>query len=92
MDEQFIYLDGTDEREQVVQRIHAVRQAVLNLADQLPESHHYSPRYNGQSLAVMLARLHMFDMVMLWLIRAASNGYKCVSHTLPFLLPMPLFA
>ncbi|MEL6148323.1 MAG: hypothetical protein AAFV33_11585 [Chloroflexota bacterium] len=75
MDEQFIYLDGADEREQVIERLREVRQAVLNIADQLPESHHYSPRYNGQSLAVMLARLHMFDRTMLWMIRAASNGY-----------------
>ncbi|MEM6283840.1 MAG: hypothetical protein AAF787_16735 [Chloroflexota bacterium] len=75
MDEQFIYLDGTDEREQVADRVREVRRAVLHIAEQLPESHHYSPRYNGQSLAVMLARLHMFDRAMLWMIRAASNGY-----------------
>jgi hypothetical protein len=72
---QFIYLDGAAEREQLTTQIHAVRDDVAALAAQIPAVHHYEPRYNDLSLAVMLARLQAFDTGALWVVKAASNGY-----------------
>ncbi len=74
-DGNFIYLDGDIERQQLVGQVRDVRAMVLTLAAQLPEKYHYQPRYNGRSLALVLARLLAFDTTTLWLVRAASNNY-----------------
>lgn len=75
MDANYIYLDGQEEREQLIAQVQEVRQGILNLAKQVPEPHHYLPRYGHHSLAAMLVHLWLFDSAMLWLIRAAANGY-----------------
>jgi hypothetical protein len=74
-DGNFIYLDGDIERQQLVGQVRDVRVMVLTLAAQLPEKHHYQPRYSGLSLAQVLARLLAFDTTTFWLVRAASNNY-----------------
>jgi len=75
MKPQFIYLDGDEERQQLIEQIHAVREEVISIAQRVPEPEQFAPRYRGRSLAVMLARLVVYDTATLWLIRAASNGY-----------------
>jgi len=75
MKPEFIYLDGDTERQQLIDRVRGLRQDVLAVADRVPETDHFLPRYDGRSLAVTLARLAAHDTVTLWLIRAASNGY-----------------
>lgn len=75
MDLDFIYLDGEAERQQLIDRVRGLRRDVLAVAERVPKAEHFSPRYNGDSLAVTLARLAIHDTAALWLIRAASNGY-----------------
>ncbi len=76
MDERYIYLDGTEERRELVEQVRALRGTLAQIANHIPETHHYTPRYNGVSLAVTLTRLQAFDTGALWLIKAASNGYS----------------
>lgn len=76
MEGQFLFLDGELERRQLIGQVQNIRNALLSLAKQIPEKHYYTPRYDGQSLAVMLARLQAFDTGALWLVKAASNGYS----------------
>lgn len=72
---QFIYLDGDLERQELIDRVHAARDAVISIANQVPEDEHFRPRYGDDSLAVMLANLQLFDRAALWFVKAASNGY-----------------
>jgi hypothetical protein len=76
MEGQFLFLDGDLERRQLIGQVKNARNTLLSLAKQVPEAHYYTPRYDGHSLTVVLARLQAFDTGALWLVKAASNGYS----------------
>ncbi len=71
----FIYLDGPEERTALIDAIKQVRRAVAALAEGVPEGHHYTPRYEGDSLATTLAHLATADAAGLWLLNASVNGF-----------------
>lgn len=72
----FIYLDTEADRETLIQRIESVRESVLALADAVPESEWYTPRYHGWSLGATLGHLNLVDSLSMFLIRAALVGFR----------------
>jgi hypothetical protein len=73
MNTTFIYFDGPEERETVIRQIQEIRAEVQQIAEQVPEQHHFLPRYGGRSLAVTLVHLQFFDMAALWFVQASAN-------------------
>ncbi len=67
----YLYLDGVEERQQLITEIGKVRQAVLQIVTHVPEVDYYEARYHGWSLATMLAHLNMMDTASLWLIKGS---------------------
>lgn len=69
----FYYFDGPEEREAVIRQLQDIRAEVQQIALQVPEQHHFLPRYGGRSLAVTLVHLQFFDMAALWFVRTSAN-------------------
>jgi hypothetical protein len=73
------FLDGETDRQALCADIHRVRREVLAIAERVPESQWYEPRYHGWTLAAMLGHLHQMDrLTMLW-IQAAMVGIRIPS-------------
>jgi len=70
------YLDTEVERKQLVDDIKQVRHSVIQLAQSIPESRHYEPRYHGWSFAATLAHLHLTDNICLLDIQLALIGFR----------------
>jgi hypothetical protein len=77
------YLDGDDERRELVADIARVRRAVVQFAESQPPTRHYEPRYHGWTLAAMLAHLHTVDSLALMQIQMSLLGVRPP-------LPLPL--
>jgi hypothetical protein len=73
MNDFFYYFDGPEERNAVMQQIRDVRAEVFHIASQIPEQHHFLPRYNGRSLAETLVHLQLFDVATLWFIKRSAK-------------------
>lgn len=74
MDAQWIFLDGDEERQQVIAQVRQVRADVIAIARQVPEAEHYQLRYGVWSLTQYLVYLWAFDVGGLLLINAAAKG------------------
>ncbi|MBZ0291500.1 MAG: hypothetical protein K8L99_02935 [Anaerolineae bacterium] len=70
------YLDTDVERQELIDDIAQVRQAILHIVQSIPPSQWYEPRYRGQSPAGMLGYLHMTDNLGLCAIRLALVGMR----------------
>ncbi|MEO0562956.1 MAG: hypothetical protein AAF125_12670 [Chloroflexota bacterium] len=73
MNQTFYYFDGSEERDAVVAQVKAVREEIIHIARQVPEQHHYVPRYSGRSLAQLLVHLYLADAASLWLIKTSAG-------------------
>jgi hypothetical protein len=71
MNRTYRYLDGDEERRQLAADISRVRHAVIQLAESVPPTRRYEPRYNGWSLGALMAHLHVVDKLSLWAIQLA---------------------
>ena len=69
MNTTFYYFDGPEERETVIRQIQEIRAEVQQIALQVPEQHHFLPRYGGRSRAVTLVHLQFFDTAALAFVR-----------------------
>ncbi|MCU0499169.1 MAG: hypothetical protein MUF87_17590 [Anaerolineae bacterium] len=67
----YIYLDGDEERQQLIGQIAKVRLDVLRVVENVPADLWYTPRYHNWSLGAMLGHLNLADRLSLWLIQAA---------------------
>jgi hypothetical protein len=67
----YIYLDSMEDRQGLVAEVKRVRAAVLSVADVVPESEWYTPRYHNWSLGAMLGHLTSMDGITLLLIQSA---------------------
>jgi hypothetical protein len=80
MDEQlettYIYLDGEEERQQLIEAIRQVRREVLAIVEATPEDQCYEVRYHGWSLAAMLGHLNLMDNLYMLLISLALLGVR----------------
>lgn len=65
------YLDGDKERHELADAIRYVRQVALRVATIVPPERHYEPRYEGWSLAGLLAHLHISDLLSMKAIQLA---------------------
>jgi hypothetical protein len=72
----YIFLDGTEEREILIARIAAVRRAVGQVVKSVPEDLWYTPRYHGWSPAAMLGHLNLRDNLSLLLLRSTLLGLR----------------
>ena len=72
----YIFLDGTEEREMLIARIAEVRRAVRRVVNHVPEDLWYTSRYHGRSLAAMLGHLNLSDNLSLLLLRSALVGLR----------------
>src|SRR5262249_23647404 len=70
------YLDTDAERQELAADIRRVRQAVIQLAESVPEERHFEPRYHGWSLAAMLSHLNTIDQLSMWMIKLALLGIR----------------
>lgn len=78
------YLDGEAERIALIEDIRAVRQTVIDFAQDTPQERWYEPRFHGWTLAAMLAHLHNADNIALLQLKLALVGIN-VSISLPML-------
>ncbi len=72
----YIFLDGTEERELLIDRIGQARQGVRLVIDSVPEDLWYTPRYHGWTPAAMLGHLNLSDNLSLLLLRSALLGLR----------------
>src|SRR5690606_8209013 len=70
------YLDGDQERLELIDDIRRVRRAVIQMAETVPEARRYEPRHHGWSLAAMLAHLYLVDRISFWAIQWALAGVR----------------
>ena len=70
----FRYLDGDQERRDLVADIRRVRRAVIQMAENMPDERRYEPRYQGLTLAALLAHLHVSDRMTMIGIQLALFG------------------
>lgn len=68
------FLDTETDRQELVDDIRRARQAVLKIAQSVPEAQWYEPRYHTWSLAAMLGHLHMLDRLSMFQIQMAMLG------------------
>ena len=68
------YLDSDLERRALIKDIIAVRQQVIDIAQETPQDQWYEPRYHGWSLAAMLSHLHNVDNLAMLQIKLALMG------------------
>ncbi len=80
IDQEFRYLDTEAERQELAADIRRVRQAVIDLAEHVPEERHFEPRYHGWSLAAMLTHLNTIDHFAMLAIKLSLLG---ISPPLP---------
>src|SRR5664279_167619 len=74
--QEFRYLDTEAERQELAKDIRTVRQAVIELAESVPEAQWYEPRYHGWSLAALLAHLNTIDNFAMFAIRLSLLGIR----------------
>ena len=70
------YLDGESDRRELIAEFHRVREAVIQVAQTVPENRRYEPRYHGWSLGALLAHLYVSDRLALWAIQWALVGVR----------------
>jgi hypothetical protein len=70
------YLDSEEDQRALLADIHQVRQDVLRMAQLVPESRWYEPRYHGWSLAAMFSHLNTTDRMEMWMMQAAVRGLR----------------
>lgn len=73
-DQTYRYLDTENDRQRLLEDIREVRQAVVQMAEHVPEDQWYEPRYHGWSLAAMLGHLQFMDSANMLLIQAGLLG------------------
>jgi hypothetical protein len=76
LDAKYIYLDGQQERRELIRRIVAVRHAVRDHVRTIPEAEWYTPRYHGWTLAGTLAHLNFSDNMSLLTIKLAMMNLR----------------
>lgn len=72
------FLDTDEDREKLIAEIQAVRQAVRELAENVPLTRRYEVRYQGWTLASLMAHLHAADIFSLLGIRMAAVGFPAL--------------
>lgn len=70
----YIFLDGVQERQGLVNEIEAVRDQVIAVIRTVPEKRCHEPRYYGLSPARLLGHLYLMDLGGMLAIRAAQRG------------------
>lgn len=83
LNQNYIFLDSQEERQELVARIKQVRHAVRGIIESLPEEQWYEPRYNGLSPAALLGHLNFSDNMGILLIKLAMLGLRpATSHAM----------
>lgn len=77
----FIYLDGPEERQQLIDQIAASREDIRSITRIVPQDQWYRPRYDGLSLAATLGQLNLADNLALMLLRLALVGLRPAPST-----------
>ncbi len=70
----FRYLDTDSDRKELIADIRRVRQAVVQMAEAVPQERHFEPRYHGWSLSALMMHLHLTDRLSLFGIQLALVG------------------
>ncbi len=76
VDQEYRYLDTEQDRRALLDEMAQVRQAVIAVADMIPEEQQYTPRYHDWSLAAMMGHLMLMDSLNLWLVQLALMGVR----------------
>lgn len=71
---EFRYLDTDSDRKELVADIRRVRQAVIQMAEAVPQEKHFEPRYHGWTLAALMMHLHLTDRLSMFGIQLALVG------------------
>jgi hypothetical protein len=67
---EFRFLDTEEERKELLEDIHRVRLAVIEMAEASPADRHYEP-LPWVVVAAMLTHLHLMDHIAMWQIKPA---------------------
>lgn len=70
------YLDSESDRRALIGDMHYVREAVIHVAQSVPENRRYEPRYPDGSLGALLAHLYASDRLWLWSLQWGLVGLR----------------
>ncbi len=72
----YVFLDDENDRKRFLERVHAIRQDVIELIQRIPQEKWYESRYHGWSLGAMVAHLNLVDNFSLLSIKLALVGVR----------------